>query len=486
MQDFLNLYFDACKVLKTEQDFYDLMYAYLRRASVDNVFVAEIFFDPQSHTDRGIPFDVVINGLYGATIDGYHDFGIRANLILCFLRDLSEAAAIQTLEEAKPHLEKIIGIGLDSAEVGNPPSKFEHVYRMAAGLGLKLVAHAGEEAGPSYIQEALDVLGVQRIDHGVLCLKDSDTVQRLVRTGVPLTTCPLSNQKLQVLSRHFDGRDVTKELLTKGVMVTVNSDDPAYFGGYITDNFLLAATASRLNERDVCQICRNAFKATFLPELDKQSYLQKIEKFNVAMGCAAPPKSVTFFGSRSPSLGSKEYDGCMHTAKLLASKGFAVVNGGYGGLMEAASRGSSEGTKYPENGSLPALSVGVLAPCVFRGRPSHGNSFLSKSVLARSLPERAQRLMDASEYFYVCEGTFGTLTELLSTWNVACIRPLFGGIPPKIYVLGSYWEKTLEVLMSSINMCTEDREMVKCVESGEEMVRMVEEDWKKRNANAIL
>lgn len=481
----MDLYFKACDVLKTEQDFYDLMYAYLRRASVDNVYVAEIFFDPQTHTDRGIPFNVVINGLYSAIVDGYRDFTIRGSLILCFLRHLSEDAAFRTLEEAKPHLDKIIGIGLDSCEVGNPPSKFERVYKMAAGLGLKLVAHAGEEAGPPYIQEALDVLRVHRVDHGVQSLHDSDTIQRLVDAQIPLTTCPFSNQKLQILSRYFDGHHVTKDLLTKGILVTVNSDDPAYFGGYITDNFLSSATTDGLDERDVCRMCRNAFNAAFLPELDKKFYLQKINKFNVAMGCAAPPKSITFFGSRKPFPGSEEYDGCARASHLLASKGFAVVNGGYSGLMEAASFGAKEAA-ISVNGSSPALSVGVLAPRVFGNRSAYGNSYLSKSVFARSLPERVDRLVDASEYFFVCGGGIGTLTELLVAWNVSSIRPMSGGVALKIYVLRSYWEKTLEALMPAIKMYTEDRGLVRFVESGEELVKIVEEDWERRSADAIL
>ena len=329
--------------------------------------MAEIFFDPQTHTDRGIPFNVIINGLYSTIVDGHHDFGIRASLILCFLRHLSEAAAFKTLEEAKPHLDKIAGVGLDSSEVGNPPSKFEQVYKMAAELGLKLVAHAGEEAGPSYIQEALDILGVQRVDHGVQSLKDSNTIQRLVEAKIPLTVFPFSNQKLQVLSRYFNGHQVTKELLMKGIMVTVNSDDPAYFGGYITDNFLSLATLDGMDEKDIYQICKNGFNATFLSKIDKQFYLKKIDKFNIAMGVAAPPKSVTFFGSQKPRPDSDEYKRCVHAARLIASRGFTVVNGGYKGLMEAASFGAKDA-----DGSSPVPTIGVLLPRVFSERNLYG------------------------------------------------------------------------------------------------------------------
>jgi len=248
LQDFLDLYYAACNVLRKEQDFYDLMYAYLRRAAIDNVYVAEIFFDPQTHTERGVPYEVVVTGLHRALIDGYMDFGIKGSLILCFLRHLSQESAIDTLEQAKPHLDKIIGVGLDSGEVGNPPKKFKEVYKMAADLGLKLVAHAGEEAGPSYIREALDVLHVRRVEHGVRCLEDDELVQRLKQEEIPLTTCPMSNRKLKVNACFFNDENVTRKLLEKGLKVTINSDDPAYFGGYITENFLTTALEVRLTE----------------------------------------------------------------------------------------------------------------------------------------------------------------------------------------------------------------------------------------------
>ena len=284
LQDFLDLYYEACNVLRTEEDFHDLMYAYLERASRDNVLVAEIFFDPQTHTDRGIPFDTVISGLFRGIQDGEKVFNIHGSLILSFLRHLSEEAAISTLEQAKPHLDKIIGVGLDSGEMGNPPSKFARVYKMAAELGLKLVAHAGEEGGPDYIREALDLLHVSRIDHGVQCLKDPQLVERLSQEKVPLTVCPLSNIKTQVLQRYFGGKDVTGELLSNGLRVTVNSDDPAYFGGYITDNFLRVVSDSDLSGKDVYRICQNSFNATFLSDEDKALYLKKLDAFTTESG----------------------------------------------------------------------------------------------------------------------------------------------------------------------------------------------------------
>lgn len=471
-------------MLLTEQDFYDLMYEYLRKASIDNVFVAEIFFDPQTHTDRGVSFDVVINGLHRALVDGYRDFSIKGSLIMCFLRHLSEDAAIATLEQAKPHLNKIIGVGLDSGEIGNPPSKFEHVYKMAAECGLKLVAHAGEEGGPEYITEALDLLHVKRIDHGVQCLKDPKVVKRLVREGIPLTTCPLSNSKLQVYSRYFGGKNITRDLLEAGLKVTINSDDPAYFGGYITDNFKVTAKEVGLSEIEVCEICRNAFRATFLPETEKQFFLKKIDHFNVAMGCAPPPKSVTFFGSRSPRPESDVYKQCALAAEKLASRGFQIVNGGYGGLMEAASRGARQGMQGAtgEGGGV----VGVLAPRVFSGRHAAGNEFLTQRINARSIHERVEHLIDSSEYFFISGGTIGTITELMMTWFLSSVRPLSGGVRKRLYLLEDPWRGVMEGVMTGLGVYEEDRGLLTYVKDVDEMVRLVEEDWETRNKVATI
>ena len=467
-------------MLLKEQDFYDLMLAYLRRASVDNVCVAEIFFDPQTHTDRGIPFDDVINGLHRALVDGYQRYGIRGSLIMCFLRHLSEDAAMATLEQATPHLDKIVGVGLDSGELGNPPSKFQRVYERARGLGLKAVAHAGEEAGPEYIVEALDLLKVVRIDHGVQCVKSEALVERLVREGIPLTTCPSSNMKLQVAARFFNGRNVTKELLDKGLKVTINSDDPAYFGGYITENFLTTVQECGLTEKDVCQICRNAFNATFLSPLDKEHFLQEINRVNVAMGYAAPPRSVTFFGSRAPKPGSVEYERCVEFARAFSSKGYRVTGGGYNGLMQATAQGASEGS------SGGAASIGVLAPRVFAGRHHLGNQYLTHDQIARSLSERIHRMVQDSEYFVAFGGTIGTMTELFVTWNAATLRPMFGGIPHRIYLLRDAWEKCLGEFNTARGVYPRDRALLTFVDSAEELVELVEQDRTEREKRATL
>ena len=491
LQDFLDLYYEACSVLKTERDFYDLMYEYLRRASVDNVYVAEIFFDPQTHTERGVSFDVVINGLHRALVDGYLNFGIKGSLIMCFLRHLSEESAIKTLEEAKPHLDKIVAVGLDSGEVGNPPSKFRKVYEMAAGLGLKLVVHAGEEAGPEYIYEALDVLHVHRIDHGVQCLKDDALVERLVKEQIPLTTCPCSNEKLKVNERYFNGENITKRLLTKGLKVTVNSDDPAYFGGYITHNFLKTAQELKLDERDVNRICRNSFEATFLPQAEIEYYLKELEHFNISMGYAPPPRSITTFGSRRPRPGSKEYELGCSLAQLFASKGYRVVSGGYSGMMEASSKGASEGAanlslEEKGGGGCAGMVKGVLAPRVFAGRHATGNQYLTHTAIARNLSDRIHRMLRESEYYVTFGGTIGTVTELMVVWNAATLRPMFGGVPQKIYVLRSAYEKALKDLIEATKIYPEDVTLVMYFDTAEELFEMIEKDYTERVQSATL
>src|SRR3989440_8341670 len=277
LQSFLDIYYAGCGVLLKEQDFYDLTWAYLIRAAGQGVRHAEIFFDPQTHTDRGVPFETVITGIHRALEDGRDRLDISSGLILCFLRHLSADAAMQTLTHAMPYREWILGVGLDSSEVGHPPSKFRAVYGRARETGLLSVAHAGEEGPPAYIWEALDALQARRIDHGVRCAEDERLIDRLVEEQVPLTVCPLSNVKLQVfptLQQHN-----LKQLLQRGLMVTVNSDDPAYFGGYVGDTFQAAAPAPPLGPADPVALARNSFKASFLPDDQKQAHLDALRRF---------------------------------------------------------------------------------------------------------------------------------------------------------------------------------------------------------------
>ena len=275
LQSFLDIYYAGASVLLHEQDFYDMARAYLARAAADNVVHTEMFFDPQTHTARGVAMEAVINGLHRACVDAQRESGISAALILCFLRHLSEEDALATLEAALPLRDKFICVGLDSSELGHPPEKFARVFARCKELGLHRVAHAGEEGPPAYIWSALDALQVERVDHGVQALKDDALVQRLVADRIALTVCPLSNLKLCVfpeLAQHN-----LPQLLKAGLLATVNSDDPAYFGGYINDNFLQVFAATGMTSGDAWQLARNSIEASFAPEADKQAWLEQLQ-----------------------------------------------------------------------------------------------------------------------------------------------------------------------------------------------------------------
>ncbi|MEU8572370.1 adenosine deaminase [Streptomyces asoensis] len=279
LQSFLNLYYELMAVLRTERDFEDLANAYLARAAAQGVRHAEIFFDPQAHLARGVELGTVVEGLWRALGDSEAAHGVSTRLIMCFLRDESAESARETLEAARPYLDRITGVGLDSAEVGHPPAKFREVYEAAAALGLRRVAHAGEEGPPEYITEALDLLGVERVDHGLRCMEDPRLVERLVRERIPLTLCPLSNVRLRtvdVLAAH-----PLPAMLDAGLLCTVNSDDPAYFGGYAGDNFDAVATALGLDEERLRELARNSFVASFLEDDEdlRAKYLAEVDSY---------------------------------------------------------------------------------------------------------------------------------------------------------------------------------------------------------------
>ena len=275
LQSFLDIYYAGAAVLQSRQDFHDLTYAYLERAAADNVRHVEIFFDPQTHTERGIEFTTVLDGIYGALEAGEAQLGITFRLIMCFLRHLSADEAMATLDSALPHKARLHAVGLDSSEVGHPPSKFTRVFDRAREAGLLAVAHAGEEGPPKYIREALDLLKVLRIDHGVRCLEDPKLVERLAGEQIPLTVCPLSNVKLRVFDT-LEKHNLAK-LLDAGLCVTVNSDDPAYFGGYIGDNFLQIQQALGLDANRLHALARNAFTASFLPQDDIERHIHAVD-----------------------------------------------------------------------------------------------------------------------------------------------------------------------------------------------------------------
>lgn len=277
LQSFLDIYYQGSEVLQQERDFYDLTQAYLEKAASQNVRHAEIFFDPQSHTDRGISFETVYRGITRALEDGKTKLGISSHLILSFLRDLSADRALATLEQALPYKDSIIAVGLDSAEQGNPPSKFQAVFDRAEAEGFLTVAHAGEEGPPEYIWEAINLLKVSRIDHGVRSMEDPSLLDYLIDKQIPLTVCPLSNVKLKV----FDSmaKHNLKQLLNLGICATVNSDDPAYFGGYITENYQAAYSALNLSKQELYQLAKNSFQASFLSSEIKEKLVTELEDY---------------------------------------------------------------------------------------------------------------------------------------------------------------------------------------------------------------
>ena len=277
LQDFLNIYYAGANVLITEQDFYDLTLAYLEKMKSQNVLHTEIFFDPQTHTARGIEFSTVINGIHSALRDAEKEFGITSKLIMSFLRHLSETDAFKTLDKGLKFKDWIAGIGLDSSEVGNPPSKFQRVFEKAKSEGFLVMAHAGEEGPSEYVWEALELLKVQRIDHGNRSLDDDNLLKRLAEEQIALTVCPLSNLKLRVVESLEE--HPLKTMLNKGLLATVNSDDPAYFDGYVNENYLETALALNLSKKDIYQLAKNSFIGSFLNEDEKKDMLNKVDDY---------------------------------------------------------------------------------------------------------------------------------------------------------------------------------------------------------------
>ena len=277
LQDFLDLYYQGMAVLQTEEDFYDVTWAYLDKAHSQNVLHAEIFFDPQGHTSRGIAFETVLDGVWRALEDGRERLGIGSRLILCMLRDRDTDEAMATLKQALLHRDRIIAVGLNSAEKGNPPGKFSEVFDRARAEGLLTVAHAGEEGPADYVRDALDLLHVARIDHGNHALEDPVLVERLARERVPLTVCPLSNVRLRVIDDIH--RHPLRTMMDKGLLVTVNSDDPAYFGGYVNENYVAVQQALGLSDEDLAQLARNSFDAAFLTEEEKRALVRRVDNY---------------------------------------------------------------------------------------------------------------------------------------------------------------------------------------------------------------
>ena len=277
LQEFLDMYYAAAKVLIHIQDFYDLTWAYLTKVHEQNLIHTEIFFDPQTHTDRGVSFNTVIQGIHSALEDGKEKLGISSKLIMCFLRHLDEAAAFETLNQALPYKNWITGVGLDSSEMGHPPSKFERVFSKAREEGFITVAHAGEDGPAEYVWEAINLLKVSRIDHGNQSLDDDQLIKHIAEKQIPLTVCPLSNLELKVVNDLKD--HPLMKLMEAGLMVTINSDDPAYFGGYVNENYTCIASALNLSKKQITELAKNSIKSSFLPDGDKEKIIMQIEEY---------------------------------------------------------------------------------------------------------------------------------------------------------------------------------------------------------------
>lgn len=277
LQEFLDIYYAGVSVLLHVQDFYDLTWAYLTKVHSQNLVHTEIFFDPQTHTNRGVPFDTFIQGIHSALEDGKEKLGISSQLIMCFLRHLDEASAFETLEQALPYKQWIAGVGLDSSELGHPPSKFERVFAKAREDGFLTVAHAGEEGPSEYVWEAINLLNVSRIDHGNRSLDDNQLIKHLAEKQTPLTVCPLSNLALKVVEDLKDHPLV--KLMDAGLMVTINSDDPAYFGGYMNENYIGVANALDLSKKQIIELAKNSFKSSFLPDDEKEKMIMQVEQY---------------------------------------------------------------------------------------------------------------------------------------------------------------------------------------------------------------
>jgi len=277
LQEFLDIYYAGASVLIYEQDFYDLTWAYLTKVHEQNLVHTEIFFDPQTHTDRGISFDTVIQGIHSALEDAKEKLGISSQLIMCFLRHLDEVAAFDILEQALPYKEWIAGVGLDSSEMGHPPSKFENVFSKALDEGFITVAHAGEEGPAAYVWEAINLLKISRIDHGNRSLEDDQLITHIVEKQIPLTVCPLSNLELKVVDDLKDHPML--QLMEAGLMVTINSDDPAYFGGYMNENYIQIAAALNLSKKQITDLAKNSFKASFLSDVEKEKLINQVEDY---------------------------------------------------------------------------------------------------------------------------------------------------------------------------------------------------------------
>ena len=486
MQDQHNLNCDACGILQKEQDFYDLMYSYLYQASARNVYVAEIFLNPQAHIQNNVALETVLSGISQALTDGRRDFGIKGSLLMSFLKCQLEEDALKALEESLLHTKYIVGIEVNCDENGNLLPHFRRVYKRARELGLFVVAHLNKGCVVDHARDCDDTFQISRFNLGLQCPIDPTLVQRVSADGIAFTLCPLADGHFHSTWHSSSDKVCVKDLFDEGLRVIIVSDHPAYYGGHTTENFLAVAEKEGLTKVDIRNMCKTAFNASFISPSDKEQYFHEIDHFTVSMGYKTPPRSITIFGSRAALPGSVDYDVAYNAGKLFASRGFRVVTGGYSGVMEAAAKGAVDGARenslqtIPDGGHVGGCAHGIIAPRVFAPRGLYGNTYNTDTQIAHTLIDRLCRLLSASEYFLALGGTIGTITEIFLVWNEASVRPIYGARAPKIFLWRAAWEAQFKELGKCISAA--DMELIRFVDSLEEVLETVEEDFKSRLA----
>ena len=460
---------EACCVLREKQDFHELMYAYLKCASIDNVYVAEILFDPYMHTRRGVPIQVLLQGFRSALVDGYNHFSIKGCLMMYISHLLPVDEALKMLDDA--HL-YVVGVAVESSY---PSSSYASIYKKVKELGgLKIVTHFTtngvdkcSSARPEYIAP----------DQGLYYCADEPLL--LPSRGFPINIQPLTSRSSTTL----------KECLERGLEVTVSSPYPAFTGHHLTSALLLASSEAGLTEKDVYSLCCNAVRSSHLALQEREHYMQHLHHINIAMGCAAPPKSVTVFGSRATQPGTSDYQIAEEVGRRLSSRGFRLVTGGYFGIMEATSKGAVEtgnGASCIDGGNSTGVALGILSPRVYPDAPLFGNVYNSHNVIARSLLDRFWLYIRDSEYFIAFGGTIGTITEILVVWSVASARMSHRGIPQKLILWRPHWESAIDNLSKAIGISSLDTSLLIYVDTVEEAVEVIEKDLRLRSEVAIL
>lgn len=436
------------------------MYAYLKRATIDNVYAAEIFFDPYLHRRRNVPIHAVLQGFRDAIVDGYNHFNIRGALIMHISHLSPLDAALQMLDEARNY---IVGVAVDSNYPG-----YSSIYKRVKELGgLKIATHFTSSSS-------------SHVAHGFCSCSTEEDELSLPSHGRPVNIDPLTSLSSGALKSCLERGDAE---------VTVSSSYPAFTGHYLTSALLQASKMAALTEKDVHALCCNALRASFLTLQERENYMQHVRHTNVAMGCTVPPKSVTVFGSRATQPGTPDYQAAEEVGRQFSSHGFKLITGGYSGIMEAASKGAVEvgnGACCRDGGNSAGVAVGILSPRVFPDAPLFGNVYNSHNVIARSLLDRFWMYIKDSEYFIAFGGTIGTITEILVVWSVASARINHKGIPQKILLWRPHWESVIENLAKTIGISSLDTSLLVYVDSVQEAVKIIEQDFLTRSASATL